>query len=389
MFRIISTCVHELRRILRDEGTLIFLLLVPLGYPLLYAYLYTNEVVREVPVVAVLPSPTSMGREFVRMVDASPSVDIVLRTSRMEEAKEWMRRKQAYGIIYLPTEFERNIQRGKQAHVSLFCDMSALLYYKALMITCTDVSLKMNDAIRLRLMPGLTTRQEEVSTMPIRYESVTSFNPQSGFATFLIPAVLILIIQQTLLLGTGLLAGTDRDQGIRPHQVGFVGMTGRALACFILGIFTCPYMLVAVPHLFHLPQLADMLTLSIFILPYLLACIFFALTLSAFVPNREACMLIFVFTSVPLLFLSGISWPGASIPMGWKLFSYLFPSTFGINGFVHINTMGVSLLDVQTEYAALWIQSGIYFLTASYCWRRYEGIGIIPYNKGRHTGLPL
>ena len=75
--------------------------------------------------------------------------------------------------------------------------------------------------------------------------------------------------------------------------------------------------------------------------------------------------------------------------MGWKLFSYLFPSTFGINGFVHINTMGASLLDVQTEYAALWIQSGIYFLTASYCWRRYEGIGIIPYNKGRHTGLPL
>ncbi|MBR5804030.1 MAG: ABC transporter permease [Bacteroidaceae bacterium] len=364
----------ELHRILRDEGTLIFLILVPLGYPLLYAYLYTNEVVREVPVVAVLPSSTSMGREFVRMVDASPSVDIVLRTSRMEEAKEWMRRKEAYGIIYLPNDFERNLQRGEQTHVSLFCDMSALLYYKALVITCTDVSLKMNDAIRLRLMPGLTTRQEEVSTMPVQYESVTSFNPQSGFATFLIPAVLILIIQQTLLLGTGLLAGTDRDLGKRPHQVGGKGMLARAFACIIIGIFTCTYMLVAVPHLFHLPQLADALTLVTFILPYQLACTFFALTLSAFVPNREACMLLFVFTSVPLLFLSGISWPESNIPMGWKLFSYLFPSTFGINGFVHINTMGASLHEVKTEYAALWIQSGIYFLTASYCWRKYKGV---------------
>ena len=360
----------ELQRILRDEGTLIFLILVPLGYPLLYAYLYTNEVVREVPVVAVLPSSNSMGREFVRMVDASPNVDIVLRTSRMEEAKEWMRRKEAFGIIYLPSEFERHLQRGEQAHVSLFCDMSALLYYKALVITCTDVSLKMNDAIRLRLMPGLTTRQEEVNTMPIRYESVTSFNPQSGFATFLIPAVLILIIQQTLLLGTGLLAGTDRDHGIRPHQVGGKGMLTRAFACLIIGVLTSTYMLVAVPHLFHLPQLADALTLATFILPYQLACTFFALTLSAFVPNREACMLLFVFTSVPLLFLSGISWPESSIPMGWKLFSYLFPSTFGINGFVHINTMGASLHEVNTEYAALWIQSGIYFITAHYCWRK-------------------
>ena len=370
MLQILSTCIHELRRILHDEGTLIFLILVPLGYPLIYAYLYTNEVVREVPVVAVLPSPSAMGREFIRMVDASPNVDIVLKTTRIEEAKEWMRRKEAYGIIYLPTEFEHNIQRGEQAHVSLFCDMSALLYYKALVITCTDVSLKMNDAIRLRLMPGLTTRQQEVSTTPIRYESVTSFNPQSGFATFLIPAVLILIIQQTLLLGTGLLAGTDRDHGIRPHQVGSKGMLTRALACLIIGVLTSTYMLVAVPHLFHLPQLGDALTLATFVLPYQLACIFFALTLSAFVPNREACMLLFVFTSIPLLFLSGISWPGSSIPMGWKLFSYLFPSTFGINGFVHINTMGASLLDVQTEYAALWIQSGIYFLAAWYCWKK-------------------
>ena len=77
-------------------------------------------------------------------------------------------------------------------------------------------------------------------------------------------------------------------------------------------------------------------------------------------------MLIFVFTSVPLLFISGISWPGAAIPPFWKYVSYIFPSTFGINGFVKINNMGATLSEVAFEYKALWIQAGVYFLTT--CW---------------------
>ena len=99
---------------------------------------------------------------------------------------------------------------------------------------------------------------------------------------------------------------------------------------------------------------------------YLAACIFFAMTASIAIRNRETCMLIFVFTSVPLLFISGISWPGAAIPPFWKYVSYIFPSTFGINGFVKINNMGATLSEVAFEYKALWLQAGIYFLTT--CW---------------------
>ena len=96
----------------------------------------------------------------------------------------------------------------------------------------------------------------------------------------------------------------------------------------------------------------------------LLACILLALLLSRWIREREACMLLFVFTSVPLLFLSGISWPGSSIPPFWQVVSWLFPSTFGINGFVRINSLGASLSDVWMEYLALWIQAIVYYLIA-------------------------
>ena len=94
-----------------------------------------------------------------------------------------------------------------------------------------------------------------------------------------------------------------------------------------------------------------------------------AMTASIAIRNRETCMLLFVFTSVPLLFLSGISWPGAAMPAFWKYFSYIFPSTFGINGYVRINSMGATLHEVSFEYQALWIQVGVYFLTTCLVYR--------------------
>ena len=353
---LIPSFLCHLRRILHDEGAVIFLLLVPLMYPLLYTYIYNNEVVREVPAVGVMESPSGKAREYLRRVDASPDVAIVHETASMAEAREWMRQGKARGIVYLPTDFARRIGRGQQAHVSLFCDMSGLLYYKSLVIACTDVSLGM-----------------EVKAAPsVEYSSIAAYNPSEGFASFLIPAVLVLITQQTLLLGAGLLAGTARDRRRRFIGMAYIENTvheepsfhGQALAYLVVASLTAGYMLMVVPHLFHLPQLADGWTLLAFMLPYLLACTFMAMSVSTLVPNREAVMLIVVFTSVPLLFLSGISWPGSSVPTMWKAVSWLFPSTFGINGFVRINTLGASLSDVWTEHLALWLQAIAYYLVA-------------------------
>ena len=104
--------------------------------------------------------------------------------------------------------------------------------------------------------------------------------------------------------------------------------------------------------------------LVLFMVPLLLSCIFFAVTVSYFVRDRESCFLLFVFASVPILFMSGISWPSSAIPGFWRSLSYCFPSTFGINGFVRLSGMAASLVDVKREYVCLWIQSGAYFLVS-------------------------
>lgn len=366
-----SVWKQEFRHIFRDEGLLIFFLLVPLAYPLLYTFIYSGEVVRNVPAIVIDNDDSPQSRQFIRHVDATPDVEIAYYAANMGEAKEMLRKRMAYGIIYLPSDFSNQLSSDGQAHVSLFCDMSGLLYYKALLIACTDVSLNMNKELQAYRMTDATQRQKQVSVTPIRNESIALFNPQMGFASFIIPAVLVLIIQQTMLLGAGLSAGTDRDRQSPLPASPLVTLMGRALAYFTIGTVTSSYMLIIVPHLFGLPQLAELSTLLSFLLPYLLATIFFSLTCASFVPNREAAMLMFVFTSLPLLFLSGISWPETAIPTGWRIFSWLFPSTFGINGFIRINSMGSSTFnEVPIPHTTLWIQAIGYFLLAWYRMRK-------------------
>ena len=368
----------EAGRVVRDQGVLIFFILVPVLYPLLYAFIYTGETVREVPAVVVDGANTAFSRDFVRRVDASPDVKVVARTGNMEEAKELMCRTKAYGIIRIPDDFSRKVNRMQQAYVGLYCDMSGLLYYKALLTACTDVSLDMNTELQIKRMGNTTVRQDEVSTAPLLYESVALFNPTNGFASFLIPAVLILIIQQTLLLGIGLSAGTARENNrfkdlvpiSRQYQGTLRIVGGKSLAYFLIYALVAAYVLCLVPQLFDLVQIAQPMTLLAFVVPYILACIFFAMTCSIFIHHRESCLMIYVFTSVPLLFISGISWPGAAVPTFWKVFSWIFPSTFGINGFVRINNMGATLPEVLVEYQALWIQAIVYFFTTCIVYRR-------------------
>lgn len=363
---------REFYSVFRDHAVLTFFVALTLGYPIVYTFIYSNEVAREVPVVVVDHSQSAASREFVRNWDATASVNVVARCEDMEAAKVLMYKKDVYGVLEIPEDFSRNIALGKQAHVSLFCDMGALLNYKALLTAATDVSLDMSKRIQVKGMEYATKVTEEMKASPVRIEDVKLFNPQGGFTSFLIPAVLILVIQQSLLLGVGTIAGTERDRrrrgGVLPVSVHFRRparvVLGKAFAYLPIYFVMGYWVFFIVPRLFGMTQVGERGELMLFLLPFLLACVFFAIAMSFLSREREMPYLIFVFTSVPLMFISGISWPKSAIPEYWVWFGKLFPSSFGIDGFVKINNTGATLSEVMPEFWGLWVLAVIYFVMA-------------------------
>ena len=336
---------QELKRVVKDEGVLIFFFFVPLAYPLMYSWIYNNEAVHEVPVCVVDQSHSFLSRQFLRQCDASPDVRIAYHAQDMDEAKSLVSRQLVKGIYFIPSDFAEKVNRMEQGVISVYCDMSLMLAYKAIFQTAQMVTMEMGNEIKTKLGGHYTTREETIATRPLDYADVPIFNPQGGYGSSVLPAVLILILQQTLVLGIGLSAGTARDEnpyrnlipvGDSRYESSFAIVLGKALCYFMVFAVMGTWLVVVVPRLFHFPQLATWQTLFNLMLPYTLACIFFGMVVSCLVKQ-------------------GVSW--------------LFPSTFGARAYIRVNTMGATLNDVASEYRILWIQAGVYFCVACAVYR--------------------
>jgi ABC-2 type transport system permease protein len=376
---IYNVWINEFKAVFRDEATILILIIVPLFYPLLYAYLYNEETASEVPMVVVDDSKSSLSREFIRNVDGAHDVKIVGHAVNMEEAQEILKRNGAFGILYFPYDFSKSIHTQQQTQVKFYSDMSSLLYYKAMFLTINEVALKIGADIRVEEM-GYKSRQEDQASMQaIRSEWVSYYNVASGFSSFFIPAILIVIIQQTMLLGVATLTGTrnDRRRGkglstpLLERKMSVLTVTfGKGLCYASIYALVNVWILRVVPYLFNLPRIGDPWTIAVFMMPFLLSCTFFCLMLSYFCSQREFSMLLFASSSVMIIFLSGISWPWDAIPAPLKAVAYMLPSTPGIHGFIRINTMGAALTEVWTEYIILWVQALVYWGGAAlmYTW---------------------
>ena len=369
---------HEMVKVIKDEGVLMFLVVVPLGYPLIYSWIYNNETLRETPVAVVDQSHSALSRQFINDCDATPDVHVRYYAQDLDEARSLVSRQLVRGIYLIPSDFADCVNRGEQATVSVYCDMSLMLAYKAVYQTAMVEAGRLGAGISMQKSGAYTKREAVISAQPLAVDGIVMFNPSGGYGSCVLPAVLMLLVQQALALGIGMAAGTARERHRNgrlipdddPHYRGpYRIVWGKALCYLMIGAATSAYLSMAVPAMFSFPQQGSSWALFWLLLPYTLASVFFGMTVSCLVRYRENVMLLMVFVSVPLLFMTGVSWPQSSIPGAWQGVSWLFPSTFGVRAFIRVNSMGANVSQVLPELRILWIQAAVYLGMACIVYR--------------------
>ena len=365
---------NEFRYIFRDAGVLLILFGAVLIYSTLYALAYHPEVLRNVPIAVVDESRSPSSREFARKLDAAPNLRVAYKPTSLEEAKQMFLRREVNGIVYLPKEFEKNILGNEKAYIGVYADASYFLMYKQVFMDIVAVMMDSNEAIEMKRfqLAGVPGVQAQAVSDPARATSRSVFNPYGGYGTFVMPAILVLIIQQTLLIGIGMMGGTWRELGLyrtlilpgRKYLAALPVVLGKSTVYFLVSLLTLLYVFGFHYKAFGYPMNGRFLAVAGFLLPYLLSVIFLGLTLSSVFKRRENSILILLFTSIPLLMISGVSVPMETMPAWLYNLGKIFPSSAGINGFLRIQSMGASLAVVKPGFVTLWILTGVYFLTA-------------------------
>ena len=224
-------------------------------------------------------------------------------------------------------------------------------------------------------------REEAIATMglpidtqnsTIRTESYFLGDTQQGFASFIMPGIVVLIIQQSLILGITMLCGTSKDRrrrnnGIDPLMLPVSASStviGRTLCYVTIYLPLCLYVLHFVQVFFHFPHIGSVLDYMLFILPMLLASAFLAQSVQWMLSERESAFIVVVFTSVAFLFLSGLTWPRYAMSEVFRWLGNLVPATWGMEGFIRMNSNGSPLYLQSTPYLWLWGLTVVYFITA-------------------------
>ena len=211
---------REFRTIRRDQGVVLFFLFLPLAYPVIYSLIYNRELVRDVPMVVVDHDRTQQSRDLVRRMDAAQGARLAGYAADLAEGRRAINEREAYAIMEIPEGFGRKIGRGEQASAQLYCETSLLLRYRSLLFSATEVALSMGADIQSSDI-GSLGMAGLASGDPMPVVDGELGNLQSGFDSFIMPGVLILILQQCIVLAVGMMGRrTQRKSAQRPLHPG-------------------------------------------------------------------------------------------------------------------------------------------------------------------------
>jgi len=349
--------VAECKAILADKAIVVTLFGGVLFYSVLYPLPYLHQVPTEQQIVVVDHDNSSLSRLVTRHADASAKIKVLANVNSIDQAQAWIDAGKAHGLLVIPADFRRNLLLGKGATLSYGGDASYFLIYSAIVEGLVSAGI---DASKHVQMIGLLARGQnpelaQQAVNSIHINSVPAFNPSLGYTPYVEPGLFLLILHQTLLIGTGILgAGQWGKQGYW-QQVRPVTLVLARLSVFMMiyALFSSFY-LGACFYWYKVSVVASVIEVGLFMLPFLLATGSLGIYLSSLFRRRELPTQLYLLVSMPILFVAGFVWPIALIPQPLVVASQVIPAVPAIMGMLELNQLGAGWSAVLPKWLQLW-----------------------------------
>jgi ABC-2 type transport system permease protein len=353
----------EWTRVLAMRGPFIVLVMAPLVYGVFFPQPYLGQILRKIPIAVVDNDMSDLSQSIVQTLDASGAVSVAVRATTLAEAHAAVDGGKAFAVVGIPPGTQRDVLKGVAAHIPIYADATYLFIFRT---TANGISTAIN-TLSSELAAGGARTDGSLAKATLAAANPTDtllqpiFNPVGGFASYIVPAIFVLILQQTLLIGAAALSSLAVAQAAGSV---FANVLGRGIAHVSLYLAPLALYLVVLPRLYGFSALGNPLQLLALASVFILATSFMAQTVGVWFKNPETPTLIFLGTSVPQLYLAGFAWPREGIPKPVQAIGYIFPSDFAIDGIVRINQLGASLWEVAHDWRGLWILAIAYFALA-------------------------
>ncbi|KJY89071.1 ABC transporter [Vibrio neptunius] len=344
-------------------------------YSFLYPLPYSQQTPREQKISIVNLDQSQISFKLERMVDATPQAKVVQRDYTIESAHQAFLSGEVSGFLVIPEHFYKDLLLGKSPTLSFAGDASYFLVYGTIVegLAQAGGTLAAQTKVSRLLLDGtpmaLASEQYAVTTLNLK----PTFNPRLGYIDYVVPAVFVLILQQTMAMASGLVTGSQKNgtgywSSTQPITLLLVRFSLLIGIYYLLSMFYFGESF----SMHGVNQLANITQLAALLFPFLFASCAIGIWLGTIVPRRELVTLVVLISSMPLIFSAGFIWPLESIPTPIIWISQLFPSTPAIQGFLALNQMGATWDQISSQWILLCLQCVL-----------WGGLALVSYRKWR------
>lgn len=324
--------LREVNWVAKDHSLLLTLLIAPLLYAFFYGSIYINKEEQNVKLAVVDDDRSKLSRLLQQNIDNSPVVEL-LHFPNLEEAKEHMYRGDCQGYFYIPKGTESNLLTLKQSNVVLAVNAARFLPSSDILTNVQQICLTIGAGVRLQYFEkseGMSTTMAMANVMPVSLDYRPMFNERSTYGEFLLPGLLALILQQTLLIGLSESVAGEREHARTSEWLKggtSNGIWGKGLFYLLLFGAYAFFFLNVNYRLLQLPMRGNGLELGILLTLFIFTLIPLAQFIGSLFRSQLLCLQMMAFSTYPIFLISGYSWPFESLPLAVQWISLLLPTT--------------------------------------------------------------
>ena len=356
-----------------DPAAILLLVVAGVLYAFYYPTPYIYQTVSKVPVAVVDLDNTAMSRDLIRMASAAQQIEVKSIYAEMNEAEAAMAREEIFGFMVIPENMEKDIRAKRPVSVNIFTHGAYVMLHGAIgtaFSTCALTVGATNKVKQIALGKKVPSAKAIAMRDPIPISIQTMFNSSGSYSNYVVPSVLVVILQQSLIIGICVLGGSRAHRRFRKkfrdspveNETAEYRYFGRALAYFL---HYCSFILFyhcIIYNLFDFPRRGELLPMTIFAVVFLASVINLGMVVSQVFLRRESSMQLFLYLSIPILFLANFSWPSYLMPQWMVSISYILPSTFAVPAWLSIEQMGADIYEVAPKLYQLAIQAVVYLV---------------------------
>lgn len=299
---------------------MVMMFVIPISSSFLFGYNMQAKQIQHIPTIIVDRDNSSFSRTLTEEIRRNEIFNIVQYSENDSDVQKFIEQGKAMVGVIIPSSFSKDLTEGNGPKILVFYDGSQMSITSAAKARMSEILLTIKTGYLKKVMEGklnVLPNQSIKTTLPMYFSYRLLNNPTRNYVNFLVPGMLIGIIQIGLIM-----IGVDR---VRDKEKFFLLCLGKSILWGVLGAISIIATLWIQCHYFGVPYKGSLSAGIKITLIYSIAIVSAGMLVRFIIPNKIFATQVAAIMVIPSSIIGGFTFPLMAMPKLFQQVAFFLP----------------------------------------------------------------